>query len=71
MNLLQSSIVCWLKGYSFLSAKKKRLENICIKPITSYGAIDETRTHTFIQTLPPQSSASTYSATIAHPPLGD
>lgn len=47
---------------------EKRSDTNCIKPITSYGAIDETRTHTFIQTLPPQSSASTYSATIANFP---
>ena len=51
---------------------KEKIANTFVSAIlNSNGAIDETRTHTFIQTLPPQSSASTYSATIAYSPLGD
>ena len=61
------------KGFfAFVPTKKGLiLTEIIVSNLCSlYGAIDETRTHTFIQTLPPQSSASTYSATIAYSPLG-
>lgn len=61
----------YMWGFEPYKSIKKGLTQFVSNHCFSYGAIDETRTHTFIQTLPPQSSASTYSATIAYSPLGD